>query len=139
MNRIKTLKSIIGKKAYADGHYGFIKEFTGREYMLDLGVDGYIYSQQIRIIDKLHFLFITDNIIVAIAVVDGETYAGCVVCSPRDGDEEHFAKRLALARAFGDEREEDNILDQMSEWQLRNYGDENTEEKYTIVKTEEFR
>ena len=145
MNRLKTFKNIVGKIAYADGHYGFVKRYEDGEYVLDIGTDGYIYAKYITIIDKLNFLFITNNIIVAIAVVDGRTYAGCAVCNPRDEEEEHYAKRFALARAFNHERDEENIFDEMSEWQLDNYGDEDsdgttkTEEKYTIVEVEDFR
>ena len=40
MNKLKTLKNITGKKAYADGYYGFVKEYADGEYTLDIGTDG---------------------------------------------------------------------------------------------------
>lgn len=141
MNNLKTLKNIKGKKAYADGYYGFIHAYEDGEYILNTERDGSICTKKIKIIDRLSFLFIKNNITVAIAIVDGLTYIGSVACKRRDEEEEYYAKRLALATAFRDERSEDNIFDEMTD--SCDYGDdfdgtENIEEEYTIVKTEEI-
>ena len=76
MIKSKALKKYYGRKAYADGYYGRIREHAVIEnadgmkdvYVLDTGYRNLI-SKYVVIIEKLHFLT-RNNVIVCIAVVD---------------------------------------------------------------------
>lgn len=123
MIKSKAHKKYYGRKAYADGYYGRIREHAviedadgmREEYSLDIGADGMMTAESVVVIEKLNFLS-KNNVVVAIAVVDGRTYVGNAVLNPKDEYSENvLGRRLALARALQDADGEDYILDEVSE------------------------
>ena len=78
MIKSKAHKKYYGRKAYADGYYGRIREHAviedadgmREEYSLDIGADGMMTAESVVVIEKLNFLS-KNNVVVAIAVVDG--------------------------------------------------------------------
>lgn len=123
MIKSKALKNYYGRKAYADGYYGHIREHAviedadgmREEYSLDIGADGMMTAESVVVIEKLNFLS-KNNVVVAIAVVDGRTYVGNAVLNPKDEYSENMlGRRLALARALQDADGEDYILDEVSD------------------------
>lgn len=130
MIKSKAHKKYYGRKAYADGYYGRIREHAviedadgmREEYSLDTGVDGMLTTERVVVIDKLNFLS-KNNVIVAIAVVDGRTYVGNAVLNPNDEYNENVVgRRLALARALQDADGESYILDEVGD--MNEYDDE---------------
>ena len=122
MIKSKALKKYYGRKAYADGYYGRIREHAVIEnadgmkdvYVLDTGYRNLI-SKYVVIIEKLHFLT-RNNVIVCIAVVDGRTYVGNAVFNPKDEDNDiTLGRRLALARALQDTDGIQRIAEEVSE------------------------
>lgn len=123
MIKSKAHKKYYGRKAYADGYYGRIREHAviedadgmREEYSLDIGADGIVTAESVVVIEKLNFLS-KNNVVVAIAVVDGRTYVGNAVLNPKDTYSENMlGRRLALARALQDADGEDYILDEVSD------------------------
>lgn len=123
MIKSKAHKKYYGRKAYADGYYGRIREHAviedvdgmREEYSLDIGADGMMTAESVVVIEKLNFLS-KNNVVVAIAVVDGRTYVGNAVLNPKDTYSENMlGRRLALARALQDADGEDYILDEVSD------------------------
>lgn len=122
MIKSKAHKKYYGRKAYADGYYGRIREHAviedadgmREEYSLDIGADGMMTTESVVVIEELNFLS-KNNVVVAIAVVDGRTYVGNVILNPKDEySEDMLGRRLALARALQDTDGEENILDEVS-------------------------
>lgn len=130
MIKSKAHKKYYGRKAYADGYYGRIREHAviedadgmREEYSLDTGVDGMLNTEKVVVIDKLNFLS-KNNVTVAIAVVDGRTYVGNAVLNPSDEYSENVVgRRLALARALQDADGENYILDEVGD--MNEYDDD---------------
>lgn len=123
MIKSKAHKKYYGRKAYADGYYGRIREHAviedadgmREEYSLDIGADGIVTAENVVVIEKLNFLS-KNNVVVAIAVVDGRTYVGNAVLNPKDEYSENMlGRRLALARALQDADGEEYILEEVSD------------------------
>ena len=135
MIKSKAHKKYYGKKAYADGYYGRIREHSliedadgmHDEYTLEMG-DGYLTVENVVVINKLNFVA-KANVIVAIADVDGRTYVGYAVANPKDENlENHIGRRLALARALQDADGEAFILDEVSDLNNPDGDDEEDED-----------
>ena len=119
MIKSKKLNNYYGKRAYSSGgFYGFITEFkvitdgsgVREEYLLDTGGNDTWHVKDIVVLEKLDFL-VKNNVIVAIAVVDGRTYVGHAILNPNDTVSlNKLGKRLALARALQDRDGEKSIL-----------------------------
>ena len=123
MIKSKALKKYYGRKAYADGYYGRIKEYAiiensdgvRQEWTLDTCTDEVLSFEKVVVIDKLNFLT-KNNVVIAIAVVDGRTFVGSAVLNPNDkNNNKVLGRRLALARALQDPDGEENILGEVSE------------------------
>ena len=64
MIKSKAHKKYYGRKAYADGYYGRIREHAviedadgmREEYSLDIGADGMLTAESVVVIEKLNFL-----------------------------------------------------------------------------------
>lgn len=130
MVKSKKIKNYYKKRAYADGSglYGYITEFkiisdrsgVREEYLLDTGDHDTWHVKKIVVLEKLDFL-IKNNVIVAIAVVDGRTYVGHAILNPNDNNSwTRLGKRLALARALQDRDGEKSILNQVSKSSKKN-------------------
>lgn len=137
MIKSKALKKYYGRKAYADGYYGRIREHAviedvdgmREEYSLDIGADGMMIAESVVVIEKLNFLA-KNNVVVAIAMVDGRTYVGNAVLNPKDEYSENIlGRRLALARALQDADGEDYILEEVSNMNDSD-GDEDDDEPF---------
>lgn len=137
MIKSKALKKYYGRKAYADGYYGRIREHAVIEnadgmkdvYVLDTGYRNLI-SKYVVIIEKLHFLT-RNNVIVCIAVVDGRTYVGNAVFNPKDEDNDiTLGRRLALARALQDTDGIQRIAEEVSEMNNSDGDEDEYEEVY---------
>ena len=91
MIKSKALNSYYGRKAYADGYYGRIREYAiienadgvRQEWTLDTCTDEVLSFEKVVVIDKLNFLT-KNNVVIAIAVVDGRTFVGSAVLNPND-------------------------------------------------------
>lgn len=138
MIKSKALKKYYGRKAYADGYYGRIREHAviedvdgmREEYSLDIGADGIMTAEEVVVIEKLNFLA-KNNVVVAIAVVDGRTYVGHAVLNPKDDYSENMlGRRLALARALQDADGEGYILDEVSDINHPDGDDDDCEPEY---------
>ena len=123
MIKSKALKKYYGRKAYADGYYGRIREYAiienadgvRQEWTLDTCTDEVLSFEKVVVIDKLNFLT-KNNVVIAIAVVDGRTFVGSAVLNPNDkNNNKVLGRRLALARALQDPDGEENILGEVSE------------------------
>lgn len=123
MIKSKTLNSYYGRKAYADGYYGRIREYAiiedidgfRQEWSLFTCTDRILRFEKVVVIDKLNFLT-KNNVVIAIAVVDGRTFVGSAVLNPNDkNNNKVLGRRLALARALQDPDGEKNILGEVSE------------------------
>ena len=123
MIKSKALKKYYGRKAYADGYYGRIREYAiienadgvRQEWTLDTCTDEVLSFEKVVVIDKLNFLT-KNNVVIAIAVVDGRSYVGSAVLNPNDkNNNKILGRRLALARAMQDPDGEYDILDEVSD------------------------
>ena len=123
MIKSKTLNSYYGRKAYADGFYGRIKEYAiiedadgfRQKWTLDTCTNEVLSFEKVVIIDKLNFLT-KNNVTIAIAVVDGRTFVGSAVLNPNDkNNDKILGRRLALARAMQDPDGEYYISDEVSD------------------------
>lgn len=123
MIKSKILNNYYGRKAYADGFYGRIREYAiiedidgfRQEWSLFTCTDRVLSFDKVVVIDKLNFLT-KNNVIIAIAVVDGRTFVGSAVLNPNDkNNNKVLGRRLALARAMQDPDGEENILGEVSE------------------------
>ena len=123
MIKSKALNSYYGRKAYADGYYGRIREYAiiedidgfRQEWSLFTCTDRVLSFEKVVVIDKLNFLT-KNNVVIAIAVVDGRTFVGSAVLNPNDkNNNKVLGRRLALARALQDSDGEENILGEVSE------------------------
>lgn len=123
MIKSKALNGYYGRKAYADGYYGRIREYAiiedadgfRQEWSLFTCTDRVLSFEKVVVIDKLNFLT-KNNVVVAIAVVDGRTFVGSAVLNPNDkNNNKVLGRRLALARALQDPDGEENILGEVSE------------------------
>ena len=134
MIKSKALKKYYGRKAYADGYYGRIREYAivedadgvRKDWTLDTCTDEVLTFEKVVIIDKLNFLT-KNNVVIAIAVVDGRTFVGNAVLNPNDkNNNKILGRRLALARAMQDPDGEYYISDEISDmnWSAGNHIDE---------------
>lgn len=134
MIKSKTLNSYYGRKAYADGYYGRIREYAiiedidgfRQQWSLFTCTDEVLNFDKVVVIDKLNFLT-KNNVIIAIAVVDGRTFVGSAVLNPNDKiNNKVLGRRLALARAMQDPDGEYRISDEVSDmnWSAGNKVDE---------------
>ena len=134
MIKSKALKNYYGRKAYADGYYGRVREYAiienadgvRQEWTLDTCTNEVLSFEKIVVIDKLNFLT-KNNVVIAIAVVDGRTFVGSAVLNPNDKiNNKILGRRLALARAMQDPDGEYDILDEVSDmnWSAGNHIDE---------------
>ena len=134
MIKSKALKKYYGRKAYADGYYGRIREYAiiedidgfRQEWSLFTCTDRVLRFEKVVIIDKLNFLT-KNNVTIAIAVVDGRTFVGSAVLNPNDKtNNKILGRRLALARAMQDPDGEYYISDEISDmnWSDGNHIDE---------------
>ena len=134
MIKSKALKKYYGRKAYADGYYGRIREYAiienadgvRQEWTLDTCTDEVLSFEKVVVIDKLNFLT-KNNVTIAIAVVDGRTFVGSAVLNPNDKtNNKILGRRLALARAMQDPDGEYYISDEISDmnWSAGNHIDE---------------
>ena len=134
MIKSKALKKYYGRKAYADGYYGRIREYdiiensdgVRQEWVLDTCTDEVLSFEKVVIIDKLNFLT-KNNVVIAIAVVDGRSYVGSAVLNPNDKtNNKILGRRLALARAMQDPDGEYYISDEISDmnWSAGNHIEE---------------
>ena len=123
MIKSKALNGYYGRKAYADGYYGRIREYAiiedadgfRQEWSLFTCTDAMLSFEKVVVLDKLNFLT-KNNVVVAIAVVDGRTFVGSAVLNPNDkNNNKVLGRRLALARAMQDPDGEENILGEVSE------------------------
>ena len=123
MIKSKALKKYYGRKAYADGYYGRIREYAivedadgvRKDWTLDTCTDEVLTFEKVVVIDKLNFLT-KNNVVIAIAVVDGRTFVGSAVLNPNDKtNNKILGRRLALARAMQDPDGEYDILDEVSD------------------------
>lgn len=123
MIKSKALENYYGRKAYADGYYGRIREYAiiedidgfRQEWSLFTCTDEVLTFEKVVVIDKLNFLT-KNNVVIAIAVVDGRTFVGSAVLNPNDkNNNKVLGRRLALARAMQDPDGEENILGEVSE------------------------
>ena len=123
MIKSKALKKYYGRKAYADGYYGRIREYAiienadgvRQEWTLDTCTDEVLSFEKVVVIDKLNFLT-KNNVVIAIAVVDGRTFVGSAVLNPNDKtNNKILGRRLALARAMQDPDGEYYISDEISD------------------------
>ena len=123
MIKSKALSNYYGRKAYADGFYGRIKEYAiiedadgfRQKWTLDTCTNEVLSFEKVVIIDKLNFLT-KNNVTIAIAVVDGRTFVGSAVLNPNDKkNDKILGRRLALARAMQDPDGEYDILDEVSD------------------------
>lgn len=123
MIKSKALKKYYGRKAYADGYYGRIREYSTtedidgfkEEWTLFSCTDAMLSFEKVVVLDKLNFLT-KNNVVIAIAVVDGRSYVGSAVLNPNDkNNNKVLGKRLALARALQDPDGEKEILGEVSE------------------------
>ena len=121
MIKSKALKKYYGRKAYADGYYGRIKEYdiiensdgVRQEWTLDTCTDEVLSFDKVVVIDKLNFLT-KNNVVIAIAVVDGRSFVGSAALNPNDkNNNKILGRRLALARAMQDPDGEYDILDEV--------------------------
>ena len=121
MIKSKALKKYYGRKAYADGYYGRIRKYTivedadgvRKDWTLDTCTDEVLTFEKVVVIDKLNFLT-KNNVVIAIAVVDGRTFVGSAVLNPNDkNNNKILGRRLALARAMQDPDGEYDILDEV--------------------------
>lgn len=121
MIKSKALKKYYGRKAYADGYYGRIREYdiiensdgVRQEWVLDTCTDEVLSFEKVVVIDKLNFLT-KNNVVIAIAVVDGRSFVGSAVLNPNDkNNNKILGRRLALARAMQDPDGEYDILDEV--------------------------
>ena len=134
MIKSKALKKYYGRKAYADGFYGRIREYAivedadgvRKDWTLDTCTDEVLTFEKVVVIDKLNFLT-KNNVVIAIAVVDGRTFVGSAVLNPNDKiNNKILGRRLALARAMQDPDGEYYISDEISDmnWSAGNHIDE---------------
>ena len=134
MIKSKALKKYYGRKAYADGYYGRIREYdiiensdgVRQEWVLDTCTDEVLSFEKVVVIDKLNFLT-KNNVVIAIAVVDGRSFVGSAVLNPNDKiNNKILGRRLALARAMQDPDGEYYISDEISDmnWSAGNHIDE---------------
>ena len=134
MIKSKALENYYGRKAYADGYYGRIREYAiiedidgfRQEWSLFTCTDRVLRFEKVVIIDKLNFLT-KNNVTIAIAVVDGRTFVGSAVLNPNDKtNNKILGRRLALARAMQDPDGEYYISDEISDmnWSDGNHIDE---------------
>lgn len=134
MIKSKALNSYYGRKAYADGYYGRIREYAiiedidgfRQQWSLFTCTDEVLNFDKVVVIDKLNFLT-KNNVIIAIAVVDGRTFVGSAVLNPNDKiNNKVLGRRLALARAMQDPDGEYRISDEVSDmnWSAGNKVDE---------------
>ena len=134
MIKSKALKKYYGRKAYADGYYGRIREYAiienadgvRQEWTLDTCTDEVLRFEKVVVIDKLNFLT-KNNVTIAIAIVDGRTFVGSAVLNPNDKtNNKILGRRLALARAMQDPDGEYYISDEISDmnWSAGNHIDE---------------
>ena len=123
MIKSKALNNYYGRKAYADGFYGRIKEYAiiedadgfRQKWTLDTCTNEVLSFEKVVIIDKLNFLT-KNNVTIAIAVVDGRTFVGSAVLNPNDKkNDKILGRRLALARAMQDPDGEYYISDEVSD------------------------
>ena len=123
MIKSKALEHYYGRKAYADGYYGRVREYAiiedidgfRQEWSLFTCTDRVLRFEKVVIIDKLNFLT-KNNVVIAIAVVDGRTFVGSAVLNPNDkNNNKILGRRLALARAMQDPDGEYDILDEVSD------------------------
>ena len=123
MIKSKALKKYYGRKAYTDGYYGRIREYAiienadgvRQEWTLDTCTDEVLSFEKVVVIDKLNFLT-KNNVVIAIAVVDGRSFVGSAVLNPNDkNNNKILGRRLALARAMQDPDGEYDILDEVSD------------------------
>ena len=110
MIKSKALKKYYGRKAYADGYYGRIREYdiiensdgVRQEWTLDTCTDEVLSFDKVVVIDKLNFLT-KNNVVIAIAVVDGRSFVGSAILNPNDkNNNKILGRRLALTRAMQD-------------------------------------
>ena len=134
MIKSKALNGYYGRKAYADGFYGRIREYAiienadgvRQEWTLDTCTNEVLSFEKVVVIDKLNFLT-KNNVVIAIAVVDGRTFVGSAVLNPNDKiNNKILGRRLALARAMQDPDGEYYISDEISDmnWSAGNHIDE---------------
>ena len=134
MIKSKVLKKYYGRKAYADGYYGRIREYAiienadgiRQEWTLNTCTDEVLSFEKVVVIDKLNFLT-KNNVVIAIAVVDGRSFVGSAVLNPNDKtNNKILGRRLALARAMQDPDGEYYISDEISDmnWSAGNHIDE---------------
>ena len=123
MIKSKALNGYYGRKAYADGFYGRIKEYAiiedadgfRQKWTLDTCTNEVLSFEKVVIIDKLNFLT-KNNVTIAIAIVDGRTFVGSAVLNPNDKkNDKILGRRLALARAMQDPDGEYYISDEVSD------------------------
>lgn len=123
MIKSKALENYYGRKAYADGFYGRVREYAiiedadgfRQEWSLFTCTNKVLSFEKVVVIDKLNFLT-KNNVVIAIAVVDGRTFVGSAVLNPNDkNNNKVLGRRLALARAMQDPDGEENILGEVSE------------------------
>lgn len=122
MIKSKKLKKYYGRKGYADGIYGSITKHSviedadglKEEFVVDSADGLNRVSNSVVVMERLNF-FSKNNVIIAIAVVDGRTYVGHSVLNPADGINIYaMGRKLALARALRDADGEDSILDDIT-------------------------
>lgn len=122
MIKSKALNKYYGRKAYADGQYGKIIEHSVVEdsdgveeaFVMNLPDGTREKFNSVVVIEKLNFIS-KNNVIIAIAVVDGRTYVGHSVLNPADGVSVHsMGRKLALARALEDPDGENYILEDIN-------------------------
>ena len=134
MIKSKALNGYYGRKAYADGYYGRIREYAiiedidgfRQEWSLFTCTNKVLSFEKVVVIDKLNFLT-KNNVVIAIAVVDGRTFVGSAVLNPNDKiNNKILGRRLALARAMQDPDGEYYISDEISDmnWSAGNHIDE---------------
>ena len=140
MIKSKALKKYYGRKAYADGYYGRVREYAiiedidgfRQEWSLFTCTDRVLRFEKVVIIDKLNFLT-KNNVVIAIAVVDGRTFVGSAVLNPNDkNNNKVLGRRLALARAMQDPDGEENILYEVSLHALEEVEKDDKEEEEEI-------
>ena len=142
MIKSKKIKNYYKKRVYAVGcgMYGYITEVRiiadgngiREEYTLDTGENDTWCVKKVVVLEKLDFL-VKNNVIVAIAVVDGRTYVGHAILNPNDNNSwTRLGKRLALARALQDTDGEKSILRQVPK-SSKEKSVEDTDEKELIA------
>ena len=117
MIKSKSKKRYYGVLAYSEGLVGRIIEHSivedadglNETFTISNG-EGFNVSNQVICIEKLHFVS-KDNVIIAIAKVDGRKYVGYAILNPADKEDDRmFGRSLAVARALQDNEQVQYLL-----------------------------